>query len=185
MLFIARTGYTGEDGFEILMPADTRSGGVGRRCAAAGVRPCGLGARDTLRLEAGMNLYGQDMDETRRRSRPGSRWTVDLASRARFRRQGGARGHAAAQRSSACCCSTPGGVLRAHQEVRTLARRRRDHQRHVQSHARQVDRARARSARASAPGDVGAGRGARQATCRRASSSRHSCATDKRCSMIA
>ncbi len=59
--FIARTGYTGEDGFEVLLPA-TRAIEFWKALADAGVRPCGLGARDSLRLEAGLNLYGQDMD---------------------------------------------------------------------------------------------------------------------------
>ena len=62
-LFIATTGYTGERGYEITVPA---SGVVTlwQQLLDAGVAPCGLGARDTLRLEAGMNLYGQDMDES-------------------------------------------------------------------------------------------------------------------------
>ncbi|ODA19515.1 glycine cleavage system protein T, partial [Achromobacter xylosoxidans] len=59
---VARTGYTGEDGFEIVLPA-AEAVQLWRDLAAQGVRPAGLGARDTLRLEAGMNLYGQDMDE--------------------------------------------------------------------------------------------------------------------------
>ncbi|MEN3258151.1 glycine cleavage system aminomethyltransferase GcvT [Sodalis endosymbiont of Spalangia cameroni] len=61
-LFIATTGYTGEAGYEIALPA-TQAADFWRRLLAAGVKPCGLGARDTLRLEAGMNLYGQEMDE--------------------------------------------------------------------------------------------------------------------------
>ena len=61
--FIARTGYTGEDGLEIIIPEDEISD-FWQALADAGVAPCGLGARDTLRLEAGMNLYGADMDET-------------------------------------------------------------------------------------------------------------------------
>jgi len=61
--FIARTGYTGEDGLEIMVPEDEISD-FWLALANAGVAPCGLGARDTLRLEAGMNLYGADMDET-------------------------------------------------------------------------------------------------------------------------
>ncbi len=61
--FIARTGYTGEDGLEIMLP-DDEAEAFWQLLAEAGVSPCGLGARDTLRLEAGMNLYGQDMDET-------------------------------------------------------------------------------------------------------------------------
>ncbi|MFN3882213.1 MAG: glycine cleavage system aminomethyltransferase GcvT [Nitrincola lacisaponensis] len=61
--FIARTGYTGEDGLEIMLPEEEAEA-FWQALAEAGVVPCGLGARDTLRLEAGMNLYGQDMDET-------------------------------------------------------------------------------------------------------------------------
>ena len=73
--FIARTGYTGEDGWEICMPAaDANS--VWDRLLAAGVEPCGLGARDTLRLEAAMNLYGTDMDETVSPLEAGLSWTI-------------------------------------------------------------------------------------------------------------
>ena len=73
--FVARTGYTGEDGWEILMPAaDARM--VWDRLLAAGVEPCGLGARDTLRLEAAMNLYGTDMDESISPLEAGLGWTV-------------------------------------------------------------------------------------------------------------
>jgi aminomethyltransferase len=74
-LFIARTGYTGEDGFEIMLPSD---GAVAlwSKLRAAGVAPCGLGARDTLRLEAGMNLYGNDMDETTSPLESGLGWTI-------------------------------------------------------------------------------------------------------------
>lgn len=62
-LFVATTGYTGEKGYEIIVPeADVTA--VWDTLLEAEVQPCGLGARDTLRLEAGMNLYGQDMDET-------------------------------------------------------------------------------------------------------------------------
>jgi aminomethyltransferase len=74
---IARTGYTGEDGFEIAVPA-TAAASVWEKLVAAGIRPCGLGARDTLRLEAGMNLYGQDMDETQNPLESGLTWTVDF-----------------------------------------------------------------------------------------------------------
>ena len=76
---LAATGYTGEDGLEIMLPADQAAelwGGL----AARGVVPCGLGARDTLRLEAGMNLYGQDMDESVTPLECGLKWTVDLGS---------------------------------------------------------------------------------------------------------
>jgi aminomethyltransferase len=75
--FIARTGYTGEDGFELLLPLD-RTIDVWNRLLDAGVKPAGLGARDTLRLEAGMNLYGQDMDEDVSPYEAGLGWTVSL-----------------------------------------------------------------------------------------------------------
>jgi aminomethyltransferase len=76
-LFIARTGYTGEDGFEIVVHED-KAVALWSALLAAGVRPAGLGARDTLRLEAGMNLYGQDMDETVTPYEAGLAWTVAL-----------------------------------------------------------------------------------------------------------
>ena len=74
-LFVARTGYTGEDGWEIVVPA-AEAPGIWDRLLAAGVAPCGLGARDTLRLEAAMNLYGNDMDETVSPLEAGLGWTV-------------------------------------------------------------------------------------------------------------
>jgi aminomethyltransferase len=73
--FIARTGYTGEDGFEVMLPAEDVVK-VWRDLNALGVASCGLGARDTLRLEAGMNLYGNDMDESRNPLESGLAWTV-------------------------------------------------------------------------------------------------------------
>jgi aminomethyltransferase len=75
--FIARTGYTGEDGFEIMLPV-AQAVGLWQRLHAAGVAPIGLGARDTLRLEAGMALYGSDMDETITPLEAGLAWTVAL-----------------------------------------------------------------------------------------------------------
>jgi aminomethyltransferase len=74
---IARTGYTGEDGYEIILP-EGAAVGLWNRLIAAGVAPAGLGARDTLRLEAGMNLYGQDMDESVTPWEAGLAWTVAL-----------------------------------------------------------------------------------------------------------
>lgn len=73
--FVARTGYTGEDGLEIMIPAD-EAAGFFRELTAAGVLPCGLGARDTLRLEAGMNLYGHDMDDGVSPLEAGMGWTI-------------------------------------------------------------------------------------------------------------
>ncbi|MGA7296018.1 MAG: glycine cleavage system aminomethyltransferase GcvT [Rhodanobacteraceae bacterium] len=76
-LFVARTGYTGEDGFEILVDNEHASA-LWKVLADAGVRPAGLGARDTLRLEAGLNLYGQDMDETVTPLECALGWTVAM-----------------------------------------------------------------------------------------------------------
>ncbi|MFC3120918.1 glycine cleavage system aminomethyltransferase GcvT [Agaribacter flavus] len=74
-LFIATTGYTGEAGYEILVPKD-KAVDFWQALNQAGVKPCGLGARDTLRLEAGMNLYGQDMDENISPLQANMAWTV-------------------------------------------------------------------------------------------------------------
>lgn len=74
-LMVARTGYTGEDGYEIIGTAD-RIVSLWRDLIVQGVRPCGLGARDTLRIEAGMNLYGQDMDEFTQPAESALAWTV-------------------------------------------------------------------------------------------------------------
>jgi aminomethyltransferase len=76
-MFIARTGYTGEDGYEIVLP-ESSAVAFWDRLLAAGVAPAGLGARDTLRLEAGMNLYGQDMDESITPYEAALGWTVSL-----------------------------------------------------------------------------------------------------------
>lgn len=76
-MFVARTGYTGEDGFEIMLP-ESDAAAFWQRLLDAGVKPAGLGARDTLRLEAGMNLYGQDMDETVSPWEAALAWTVAL-----------------------------------------------------------------------------------------------------------
>ena len=73
--FLARTGYTGEDGFEVLLPA-SQAQTFWNGLVNAGVQPCGLGARDSLRLEAGLNLYGQDMDETTTPLESNLTWTV-------------------------------------------------------------------------------------------------------------
>ncbi|AEC20695.1 glycine cleavage system aminomethyltransferase T [Pusillimonas sp. T7-7] len=76
-ILVARTGYTGEDGFEIVLPAEQVET-LWRDLAANGVKACGLGARDTLRLEAGMNLYGQEMDEQVDPLVSGLAWTVSM-----------------------------------------------------------------------------------------------------------
>ncbi|CAK0756395.1 aminomethyltransferase [Gammaproteobacteria bacterium] len=73
--FVARTGYTGEDGFEIMLPVEAAAI-FWQHLLSEKVLPCGLGARDTLRLEAGMNLYGNDMDEESTPLESGLAWTV-------------------------------------------------------------------------------------------------------------
>jgi len=116
--FIARTGYTGEDGFEIMLPAGEAMA-FWNALQSAGVRPCGLGARDTLRLEAGMNLYGNDMDEGVSPLESGLAWTVVLDGDRDF------IGKAAliAERSTGPARKLVGllllerGVLRSHQRV--------------------------------------------------------------------
>ncbi|MBE9222422.1 glycine cleavage system aminomethyltransferase GcvT [Cyanobacterium stanieri LEGE 03274] len=76
-VFVARTGYTGEDGFEVMTTA-TVAQDMWRSHLEQGVIPCGLGARDTLRLEAGMSLYGQEIDETTTPLEAGLGWLVNL-----------------------------------------------------------------------------------------------------------
>jgi aminomethyltransferase len=74
-LFIATTGYTGEEGYEIIVP-EAQAATLWQQLLDAGIKPCGLGARDTLRLEAGMNLYGLDMDETVSPLAANMAWTI-------------------------------------------------------------------------------------------------------------
>jgi aminomethyltransferase len=81
--FIARTGYTGEDGFEIMVDAEVGKE-LWQKLLAAGVVPCGLGARDTLRLEAAMALYGQDIDDNITPLEAGLGWVVHLDSKGDF-----------------------------------------------------------------------------------------------------
>jgi aminomethyltransferase len=118
--FIARTGYTGEDGFEIMLPS-ARAAELWQALAAAGVKPCGLGARDTLRLEAGMNLYGQDMDESVGPLESGLSWTVDTASDRDFVGKHALLAGAHARQLTGLVLQDKGGVLRAHQRVITRA----------------------------------------------------------------
>jgi aminomethyltransferase len=81
--FIARTGYTGEDGFEIMLDPDAARQ-LWKSLQQAGVTPCGLGARDTLRLEAAMSLYGQEIDETISPLEAGLGWVVHLKDKGDF-----------------------------------------------------------------------------------------------------
>ena len=115
--FIASTGYTGEDGYEIMLPADEAEA-MWNKLNAAGVTPCGLGARDTLRLEAGMNLYGQDMDETVSPLDAGLAWTVSLNTDRDFVGKAAlvANGQ---QKQFLGLILLDKGVLRGHQKVMT------------------------------------------------------------------
>ena len=115
--FIASTGYTGEDGYEIMLPADEAEA-LWNKLNAAGVAPCGLGARDTLRLEAGMNLYGQDMDETVSPLDAGLAWTVALNTDRDFVGKS-ALTAAGQQKQFLGLILLDKGVLRGHQQVIT------------------------------------------------------------------
>jgi len=115
--FIASTGYTGEDGYEIMMPA-SEAEALWNALHKAGVAPCGLGARDTLRLEAGMNLYGQDMDETVSPLDAGLAWTVAMKGERDF--VGKSALTAAGQRKQFLgLLLLDKGVLRGHQQIIT------------------------------------------------------------------
>jgi aminomethyltransferase len=121
--FVARTGYTGEDGFELMLPA-AGAAPLWRELNEQGVVSCGLGARDTLRLEAGMNLYGNDMDETTQPLECGLAWTVafEPADRAFIGRAAleGARA-AGGGRKQVGLVLGERAVMRAHQKVYTSA----------------------------------------------------------------
>jgi aminomethyltransferase len=116
-MFIARTGYTGEDGFEVMIPAKAAPF-FWATLAEKGVKPIGLGARDTLRLEAGMNLYGQDMDETISPLEAGLAWTVDLKSERDFIGKAALLANPPARKLVGLVLLDR-GVLRGHQQVHT------------------------------------------------------------------
>ena len=120
---LGRTGYTGEDGFEIIAPL-TELPQIWARLVETGVSPCGLGARDTLRLEAGMALYGQDMDESVSPLAAGLGWTVawEPADRDFYGRTAlEAQKAAGDQPQMIGLVLEDRGVLRAHQPVHTSA----------------------------------------------------------------
>ncbi len=115
--FIARTGYTGEDGFEVMLPKQ-KVEAFWYDLNKAGVKPIGLGARDTLRLEAGMNLYGQDMDETVGPLESGLAWTVDLKSPRDFIGKAALLANPPTMKLAGLILLDR-GVLRGHQQVHT------------------------------------------------------------------
>lgn len=117
--FVARTGYTGEDGFEVILP-EAHAASFWQSLADAGVKPIGLGARDTLRLEAGMNLYGSDMDETTTPLESGLGWTVAWEPADRNfigRKVLEQQKHTGAPRKLVGLRLEGKGILRAHQKV--------------------------------------------------------------------
>lgn len=116
--FIARTGYTGEDGFEVMLPAG-EAGRIWNALRAQGIAPAGLGARDTLRLEAGMNLYGSDMDEHHHPLESGLAWTVafDPGDRDFLGRQALQNLRGAGGPQLVGLLLEDRGVLRSHQKV--------------------------------------------------------------------
>ena len=126
-MFIARTGYTGEDGFEIMIPAKAAPF-FWATLAEKGVKPIGLGARDTLRLEAGMNLYGQDMDESINPLESGLAWTVDLKSERDFIGKAALLANPPARKLVGLVLLDR-GVLRSHQQVHCAQGDGRNHQR--------------------------------------------------------
>ncbi len=114
---IARTGYTGEDGFEVALPAEQASV-IWQKLKTTGIRPCGLGARDTLRLEAGMNLYGQDMDEAVSPLEAGLAWTLAMQDDRDFIGKSALLAQKPARQFTGLLLLER-GVLRAHQTVKT------------------------------------------------------------------
>lgn len=118
--FIGRTGYTGEDGLEIILPAEQAKDFLSE-LVGAGISPIGLGARDTLRLEAGLNLYGQDMTEDVSPLAANLAWTIAWEP---ADRQFVGRAALEAQKAAGGTPKLVGlvleerGVLRAHQVVR-------------------------------------------------------------------
>jgi len=121
-MFIARTGYTGEDGYEIMLPGGEAEN-LWNALLDEDVSPCGLGARDTLRLEAGMNLYGQDMDDDVTPLESGLAWTVAMKDDRPFiGRPALERQKAEGLRNKLVGLVLEGrGVLRPHQKVLTPA----------------------------------------------------------------
>jgi aminomethyltransferase len=114
-IVIARTGYTGEDGVEIMLPLN-QAITKWTELLAQGAKPCGLGARDTLRLEAGMNLYGQDMNEEAFPQDSGLAWTLSISDNRNFIGKDKITSTAPKYQFLGLVLET-GGVLRAHQIV--------------------------------------------------------------------
>ena len=117
-LFVSRTGYTGEDGFEIVTSPEAGRA-IWRQLQSQGVEPCGLGARDTLRLEAALPLWGNDIDESTNPYEAGLGWVVSLDDGADFAGRDALTGIKAAgvARKLACLRASERGVIRDHMPV--------------------------------------------------------------------
>jgi aminomethyltransferase len=117
-IFYCRTGYTGEDGLEIQIPSHQVEA-YWEKCLALGIKPCGLGARDTLRLEAGLNLYGIDMDESTTPLESNLSWTVafDPIDRDFIGRQALETQRQEKHKKLVGLVLESGGVLRNHQKI--------------------------------------------------------------------
>ena len=113
-LFAGRTGYTGEDGIEFIAPAELIVE-LWNTFLAAGVQPCGLGARDTLRLESGMALYGNDLDEQHTPLESGLKWSVSLSDERDF--NGKSELSKPTSKQTVGLILLDRGVLRGHQQV--------------------------------------------------------------------
>lgn len=118
LTLVARTGYTGEDGYEIVLPA-AQVDSLWNDLIQRGARPCGLGARDTLRLEAGMNLYGRDMDELTHPQEAALSWTVSYNDPQRQFIGRAALEQFATSRQLVAIKLLERGVMRPHMPVRT------------------------------------------------------------------
>ena len=116
--FVSRTGYSGEEGLELMLPV-ARAADAWQRLLAAGVRPCGLGARDTLRLEAGLLLHGQDMDTGVTPLECGLAWTVDPASPRDFVGKQALLSRPRRFQALGLVLEAQGGLMRARQAVRS------------------------------------------------------------------
>jgi aminomethyltransferase len=115
---VARTGYTGEDGVEIMLPAH-QAEQTWLDFIEKGAKPCGLGARDTLRLEAGMNLYGQDMNENTLPYDVGLAWTLSLFDDRNFIGKEALMNNQQTMQFLGLVLQDGAGILRAHQKIYT------------------------------------------------------------------
>jgi aminomethyltransferase len=115
--FVARTGYTGEDGCEVMLDIEPGRE-LWQKLGDAGVTPCGLGCRDTLRLEAGMHLYGQDMDDTTTPLEADLGWLVHLKEKGDFI----GRSHLEAQKEAQKATGLPRRLVALEMEGRNIAR---------------------------------------------------------------